>query len=208
MQIFNSLIAEYTAPTNEREKTIVEAFEKVFNKDKIGIYDDFIRLGGDSLTAIKLLSYIGEYNITAADILSLRTPYAIANIKDLSLDLNIYTLESGCPLNESQLNVYLDIIANNKKDAYIIPLSIEISKEYSVNDINNALNELCEVHPILNMCVSDESYVPYLIKRSKPQIIIESDVDNDYISEFSTKAFDLHDSLCRFLIVTGFTFYS
>ena len=54
----NALHTEYVAPVNENEKIIVNAFEKVFNQDKIGIYDDFIRLGGDSLTAIRLLSYI------------------------------------------------------------------------------------------------------------------------------------------------------
>ena len=75
----SSLAVEYVAPTNDVEKDIVNAFEKVFNHERIGIYDDFVRLGGDSLAAIKLLSYLGDYNISAADILSLRTPYAIAN---------------------------------------------------------------------------------------------------------------------------------
>ena len=115
--------------------------------------------------------------------------------------MDIYTLESGCPLNESQLNVYLDIIANDKKDAYLISLPMEISKKYAVDDIKNALDGLLDVHPILGMCVSDEFEVPYLVNGSKPQIFIESDVDEDYISKFLTKPFDLHDSLSRFLIV-------
>ncbi len=52
------------------------------------MYDDFVRLGGDSLIAVKLLSYLGDYNISAADVLSLRTPYAIANnVKNYSFDL-------------------------------------------------------------------------------------------------------------------------
>lgn len=73
-----SLHAEYAAPRNMVEKDIVEAFENVFNHDKIGIYDDFILIGGDSLTAIKLVSVIKDYNVSVADILSLRTPYDIA----------------------------------------------------------------------------------------------------------------------------------
>ena len=40
--------------------------------------DDFIRLGGDSLTAIKLLNYFKGYNISSAEILNLKTPKAIA----------------------------------------------------------------------------------------------------------------------------------
>lgn len=64
---------EYVAPSNDIERDITDAFEKVFNQEKIGVFDDFTQLGGDSLTAIKLISYLNEYHITAGDILSLRT---------------------------------------------------------------------------------------------------------------------------------------
>ncbi|MBQ2613108.1 MAG: amino acid adenylation domain-containing protein, partial [Methanobrevibacter sp.] len=198
----DSLRREYVAPTNEDEELIVEAFEKVFDQDKIGIQDDFIRLGGDSLTAIKLLTYLEDYNITAADILSLHTPYAIAkNIKNVSFDLDTYSLESGCPLTEPQLNVYLDIVANDKVDSYLIPLFTEISKDYDINTITEALDEMLNVHPILGMCVSDEFDVPYLVKGVEPPIIVKSGIGEDYIKEFLTKPFDLYNNLSRFLIV-------
>ena len=197
---FTSLHEDYVAPTTEDEKIIVEAFEKVFNH-KIGIYDDFVHLGGDSLTAIKLLTYLEDYNITAVDILSLHTPYAIAkNIKKIKLDLDVYTLESGCPLNESQLNVYLDIAVNNKYDAYIIPLFMEIPEKYGVDEIFDALNKIIDIHPILSMRISDEFEVPYLVKGSNPSIIVENNVSDDFIIEFINMPFDLQESLCRFLI--------
>ena len=193
----DDLQAEYVAPTNETEKIIVDAFEKVFNQDKIGINDDFTQLGGDSLTAIKLISHLRDYNISAADILSLRTPKAISeNIKTDDFDLGIYSVDEGCPLNEPQLNVYLDIIANEKTDAYLIPLCMDISKKYELDIIVDALNEMLIAHPILGMCVSDEFDVPYLIKGCKPEILVKSDVDN----EFLTGPFDLHKRLSRFLI--------
>ena len=172
----DSLHAEYVAPRTENEKAIVKAFENVFNQENIGIYDDFVRLGGDSLTAIKLLPYLEDYNIAAADILSLRTPQSIANhIVENLFDSDVYSLDEGCPLNESQLNVYLDIVANNKFDTYILPLHMRISKEYDIDAIKNALEEILIIHPILGMCVSDEFEVPYLVKGSKPPIVIESD---------------------------------
>ena len=204
-----SLHIEYVAPTTDSEKLIVEAFKNIFNQDKISVLDDFVRLGGDSLTAIKLLSELKEYNITAADVLSLRTPKAISdNIDNDSLDLNIYTLETGCPLNESQLNVYLDVIANNKFGAYIIPLVMDISKKYTVDSIKSALDEILNVHPILTMCISDEYDVPYLIKGNNPSISVVSDINNEFIIDFITKEFDLKDSLSRFLIVENEENYS
>ena len=192
---------EYVAATTLGERIIVNAFEKVFNQ-RIGINDDFIRLGGDSLTAIKLLPFIEGYDIVVADILSLRTPYRIAkNIKEIrEFNLDVYSLESGCPLNEPQLNVYLDIIANNKFDSYHIYQFIEISKKYDVDEIRNALDSILQAHPILGMCISDEFDVPYLVKGSKPSITVLNDNDENYVRKYLTEAFDLHDSLCRFII--------
>ena len=82
------LQSEYVAPTNDAEKTIVKAFEKVFNQ-KIGIYDDFVKLGGDSLTAIKAISLM-DMDINPTAIFKGRTPYAIAQIigkKEYGFDL-------------------------------------------------------------------------------------------------------------------------
>ncbi|WP_405294927.1 AMP-binding protein [Methanobrevibacter sp.] len=146
---------KYVAPTTENEKIIVEAFEKVFNH-QIGIYDDFLRLGGDSLTGIKLLSYIDSNDVTMADIFTFRTPEAIArNMSDLSFDLDLYTLESGCPLNAAQVNVFADVIINNKKNAYHIPHFISIPKEYGLDNILDSLDALLDAHPILCMRLSD-----------------------------------------------------
>ena len=207
-----SLHEDYVAPTTQTEKVIAEAFEKVFGQENIGIYDDFIKLGGDSLTAIRLLSLLKDYNVSAADILSLRTPHAIANnINDVSLDLDIYSLDEGCPLNESQLNVYLDIASNDKSDSYLIPLFMDIASDYSIDSIINALNEIINAHPILGMCVSDEFDIPYLVKGSKPAITVESDVSDKHINKFLLEHFDLHDCLCRFLVVendSGFKLYA
>ena len=203
------LRAEYVAPETETEKLIVDAFEAVFNQDRIGVLDDFVHLGGDSLTAIKVLSYLKDYNVTAADILSLHTPRAIAeNIKKDSLDLDLYNLETGCPLNEAQLNVYLDIIANNKVDAYLIPLVMDISNEYTVDDIKSALDVMFDVHPILAMAVNDDYEVPYLVESSNPSISVQSDIDEELITGFLTGPFDLHDSLSRFMIVENEEDYS
>ena len=173
----------------------------MFNREKISIYDNFSRLGGDSLLAIQVISHLNDYNITAADILSLENPKAIAeNINDAHIDLDLYSIDEGCPLNEPQLNVYLDIIANNKTDSYLIPIKMDISKKYSVDDLHNALNEIVTVHPILKMCINDNHGVPHLVKGNSPEIIFENDADETFIHKFLNKGFNLEKSLCKFLI--------
>ncbi len=167
-----SLHAKYVAPRNENEKEIVEAFEKGLKLEKVSIYDDFIRLGGDSLTAIRLLSYITSHDVTMADIFAFRTPEAIAkNMSDYSFDLDIYSLESGCPLNSAQINVFADVNVYNKKNAYHIPGYISIPKEYSLENILESLDKLLDAHPILSMRLSDEYEVNDNIDMSNLDLI-------------------------------------
>ena len=200
----DDLHADYLAPRNEIEKRIVESYEEVFNHERISVNDDFIRLGGDSLSAIKLMPYLSDYNVTVADILRLKTPAAIANSineNNLELDLDKFSLDSPCPLNEPQLNVYLDIITQNKFDSYFIPFTMTLPKENSPEKIADALDAILEAHPILSRCISNEFGVPSLVKSSKPSIQIESEIEDESIIAFLTAPFDLYHSLCRFLIV-------
>lgn len=151
-----SLQTEYVAPRNEKEKAIVKAFEKIFNREKIGIHDDFVRLGGDSLNAIKLLQYLEDYDITTSDIFKSRTPAAIAeNIDAFSLDLDVYSVEGGCPINDAQVNLFAGITVDGN-DIYHVPMFMNIPRKYGLENLLDALDEMVRVHPILNMCLSHQ----------------------------------------------------
>ena len=46
---------EYAAPRNELEQAAADTWTQVLGMDRVGIHDDFFRLGGDSIVAIQLL---------------------------------------------------------------------------------------------------------------------------------------------------------
>lgn len=81
---------EYTAPTNELESQLCNAFAKALHLDRIGIHDDFYQLGGDSLGAITALSFCDIEGLTASEIFRGRTPEKIAK---LCMELLVPTLE-------------------------------------------------------------------------------------------------------------------
>jgi acyl carrier protein len=54
------LSTDYVPPSNELEQFIVGIWEKAFGFEKIGIMDDLLELGGDSLTVIQIISRIKE----------------------------------------------------------------------------------------------------------------------------------------------------
>ncbi len=49
---------EYVAPTTDTEKVLAEVWQGFFGFDKVGIFDDFFELGGDSLKAMIVTSRI------------------------------------------------------------------------------------------------------------------------------------------------------
>ena len=81
---FTRLQTEYVAPITNTEKIIVQIFESVFDKENIGLYDDFVKLGGNSIIAMQMLHMLSQYNIdiNARVILNNRNPYNIAKSID------------------------------------------------------------------------------------------------------------------------------
>ncbi|WP_461463716.1 AMP-binding protein, partial [Methanobrevibacter sp.] len=195
----------YVEPRNELERLVVNVFEKFFNQDNISVYDDFIQLGGTSVIAMKIVKELSGYTLSVNDLISLGTPEKIAgHIKNntvMDLEYNKYSLDEGCPLNESQLNVYLDIVRYDKNDVYNIPLTINIPGIFSVDDIKDALYEMFNVHPILKSFINVIDGIPYLKTGSNPYVDYSDEYDVDVISDFISKSFDLNFTLSRFLLV-------
>lgn len=54
------LLTTYVAPTNEIEEGITRIWQYIFGIDGVGIDDNFIELGGNSLTAIQVIAQIAD----------------------------------------------------------------------------------------------------------------------------------------------------
>lgn len=75
---------EYIVPSTDSEKFVCNAFKKVFDDDKVGVNFSFINHGGDSISAIQLLSILKDYPLSATDVLELDTLEKIAKYIDNS----------------------------------------------------------------------------------------------------------------------------
>lgn len=72
--------ADYAEPTNYTEKALCRAFEKVLKLERVGIYDDFYELGGDSLCSIEAILESGLPGLEASMIFRGRTAAGIAKL--------------------------------------------------------------------------------------------------------------------------------
>lgn len=70
--------ADYEAPRTPEEKALCDAFAEVLGLGRAGIDDDFVTLGGDSMSAVRIQVMVPDLGVGAADIIAERTPRAIA----------------------------------------------------------------------------------------------------------------------------------
>lgn len=73
---FNRSISTYVQPTTEMEIKLCASWQELLRLERVGITDDFFRIGGDSISAIQLsfrMSKLLEFDITVADVFKLKT---------------------------------------------------------------------------------------------------------------------------------------
>lgn len=109
----NSLKEEYVAPTNEVEAVLCDAFAKVLGLDKVGVNDDFFRLGGNSIQMMRIQQLCASSTIDVLHMMSTkhihqgRTPKKIAE-KLLAGGIRVKPQLEDYPLSGIQ-NSYLQI---------------------------------------------------------------------------------------------------
>ncbi|MBZ4574903.1 non-ribosomal peptide synthetase [Mycobacterium avium] len=72
---------EYIAPTNPTEETVAGIFARVLGMERVSIDDSFFELGGDSLSAMRV---IAEINTAVDGALSVRTLFDSQSVRALS----------------------------------------------------------------------------------------------------------------------------
>jgi hypothetical protein len=69
--VFNALSNSYTAPSNESEAAVCTVWQEVLGLDKVGISDDFFKIGGNSILAIQVshrMSLLFGCEVKVADV--------------------------------------------------------------------------------------------------------------------------------------------
>ncbi|MBP5203300.1 MAG: AMP-binding protein, partial [Candidatus Methanomethylophilaceae archaeon] len=185
---------DYTPPENERQQRVCEAFSKVLDVEKVGIDDDFIELGGDSIRAMRLQS---ETGIGVGDVMRLRTPRRIAeSAAEPELD-SIPDWKEGCAPNESQMNVYLDMEANGRNNEYNVFFEVPLDPGTSEADAWKAVDSVIDAHPILRARMASRDGRPWMLFDAEPERCGPED------ESFEDRPFALSERMCRFSVREG-----
>ncbi|MDR3122169.1 MAG: AMP-binding protein [Treponema sp.] len=213
--------SDYEPPANDLEKAICEAFEAALGVGRVGALDNFILLGGDSISAAKVsLSLYTSTGLSVVDVLLRQTPRELAarsaakakeGLED-SPDSQMESLEASLPaeveLTPYQAIFYYEWLLNPARYDYNIVEDRILEGKFSPEKLNNAMIRMFNDYFLFNCNVAEDNDRLYWKKRDdipvNAEIVRYFDqplADEDLFSLIA-KPFDLkNDFLFRYFLI-------
>jgi surfactin family lipopeptide synthetase A len=161
----------YIEPRTEQERIICQAFSSVLLIEKIGIDDDFFKLGGNSIKAIQLAMILqANFDIQVSELFDLRTPRKLAENRKITHDLLIDKLKQIKHNYANYANNPLDKASLAKKERYLAEVASMPTIAYTIKTIKNVLLTGATGFlgcNLLNQLLTLTSYRIYLCIRAK-----------------------------------------
>ncbi|MCP4147169.1 MAG: SDR family NAD(P)-dependent oxidoreductase [bacterium] len=151
----------YTPPGEKQEQELVEIWQNLFGFEPIGIHDDFLELGGDSLKAITMISMIHKKmhrEVSLADFFNEPTIKGLAgNIKKTAKSrfVSIENVEKKeyYPLSSAQKRLFvmqqMDQNSISYNQTHLLMLEGKLEKE----KLENVLLRLIERHEVFRTSI-------------------------------------------------------
>ncbi|WP_186648867.1 non-ribosomal peptide synthetase [Fluviispira vulneris] len=159
-------INEFEAPQSEMEKNIASIWEEVLCLEKglVGIKSDFFSLGGNSITAIKLLNRINkelDLNISLKDFLASKN---IKNIvqelllkrgNNIKIEKSVFKNTEEQILSFAQERLWFIDKFENGLNSYNIPMLYKLSANTNEQSLLLSLQEIISRHEVLRSVIKD-----------------------------------------------------
>ncbi|MCI0470108.1 MAG: condensation domain-containing protein, partial [Candidatus Aminicenantes bacterium] len=168
--------SEYAHPRDKTDEQIIEIWSRVLavEKEKIGIDDNFFDLGGNSLKAIIIASYMHKQfavRIRLVDIFQIQTVHGMADfIKESEQEefagLRPYEKRDYYALSSAQARLYILQQLELENTSYNIPLVLKIAGELDKNRFEETFKKLLDRHESLRTSFSIIANTPAQIIRN------------------------------------------
>ncbi len=146
------LYATYAAPENDTQKKLCEIYAKVLHAGdhRIGIDDDFFLLGGDSLTAIRVVADAGIAELSVTMIYRERTVRNIDRaLRDSHSAGETRDDERPYPLTDEQMYFLEQEISMPGRVIYNLPIMLVFAPDTDEVRLAEAVRDVCASHPAL-----------------------------------------------------------
>ncbi len=181
--------SEYRPPVTELQKQMVEIWERVLDRDRIGIGDNFFDLGGHSLLATQVVSRLRK---TTAVELPLQTIFEFPTIETLCLNIEGNSWASTVPpppllplaMDESQPKTVVQSFAQQRlwfldqlepgSTAYLVGIAMKMTGFLDLRVLQSCFDALVERHEALRTVfdVQNDQMVQIVLPPTSPLISI------------------------------------
>lgn len=192
---------EYTAPRNELEFQLADLWQTILGVEKVGINDNFFRLGGNSIIATRLTAVIRRKLEVDVSLASLMEHQSIAAICEQMTDQELVTIPRSAiehaPLSFAQERLYFVEQFRTGNSAYHIPLLVKLKDKTCIRTLEVGLNYLFDRHSVLKTIYLTDEYDLVYQQTTQADVVMLSQ-KFDSFSEFQSelkietvRAFDL-----------------
>ncbi|MDP5138364.1 amino acid adenylation domain-containing protein, partial [Rheinheimera baltica] len=165
----------YVAPRNEIEQTLCSIWQNVLELEQVGIHDNFFRIGGNSITAIKLTAEsrkMFQVDIPLPLLFEQKTIAGIASKLDQQT-MTIIPKAEVCqyPLSFAQERLLFIERFESGTDAYHIPHLVQLNKTVNLVALEAAFNVVINHHPVLKtiyLTNDDEESYQHILEQDVP----------------------------------------
>ncbi len=201
----------YEAPANETESKIAAIWKEVLSLNSVGVNNPFFEIGGNSLSAIRILSRI--YKTFGTEI-SIKDFFEHATVRKLSEHIQKYQisafeeipalpLQSFYDLSQAQRRLWILNQMEGGGIAYNIPSAYRISGKLDISALQTSFEQLIQRHESLRTCFVVEKEEPKqqilgnlpfrmeiidlsqkLIQKSSPEAAFKDYADKDIATPF------------------------
>lgn len=185
-----SLAKAADVPRDETEAYLCGLFEKALSIENVGINDDFFDLGGDSLTAMKMIAGCVLKKISVSDLYELRTPakmaehYRMLNISedDLESGRKRAMLKPQPALLETQTVFEVQKYAP-QSTMWNLSFLMQLKKDVDAERLSKAVDRVLKHHPVfLSVFFIEDGR---LMQKYKPELYENIKIVHTTEAEFS-----------------------
>ncbi len=175
----------FAAPQSAIQEKICKALNKVLKlKEDIGIDDDFFMLGGDSITAMEVLSLCEIPGLSVQMIYEGRTAREISALLSLVEGTDIIDEEADmAPLNAMQRLFLEKDLKNPGRCMFNIPIRFDIYVNADMEKIAAAICTAVKAHPALLSRIEKRDGVYYLCHKDKDFSVSVEQMSDDELEK-------------------------
>ena len=194
----SSNLKENLDELDDKEIIIFNAFKNIFKTDKITLDTDFYDLGGDSLSALELISKTPSLNLSFNTIFENKTIKKIAQHVDFNKDVSDHIATEDievCGFAKTIAEHCMD--ENCEETIYREPLiaSFIIPDNYSVQDCLKTLYNMQEKFPVLNYKISKSHKTPFMHSGKNREFKYLKNTCISDVYKILDRHFDIYESL-------------